>query len=311
MRRVYRLVGRVAPTKASVLVTGETGTGKELVARAVHRLSPRAAHPFVAVNCSAIPDTLLESELFGHAKGAFTGAVQSRKGLIQEAHEGTLFLDEISTLSPEVQVRLLRVLQDRRVQRVGSNHPVPVDFRLVAATNDDVLRLVDEGTFREDLFFRLDVFPIDVPPLRQRREDVPLLAAHFLRVYGEEHRLEPPRLTRCTAGRMMAYEWPGNVRELEHFVERSVIMHAGRNSFPFDLPRPRPDHAGAELLHEALAEVWTLERLEREYLLATLERTDWQQSETARALGIDRRTIHRKLSRYRAEGVLLDRGMPG
>jgi DNA-binding NtrC family response regulator len=304
MQRVYRLVSRVAGTRASVLVTGETGTGKELVARAVHRLSPRAERPFVALNCAAIPEALLESELFGHVRGAFTGAVQSRKGLIEEAEGGTLFLDEISTLTRDVQVKLLRVLQDRTVQRVGSNAARPVDFRLVAATNDDVLNLVASGSFREDLFFRLDVFPIDVPPLRHRREDVPLLAAHFLRMYGQEHGLEPPRLTQTTVRRMMAYDWPGNVRELEHFVERSVIMHAGRDTFPFDLPRPRPGHAGTELLGEALSETWTLERLEREYLLATLERTDWQQSEAAERLGINRRTIHRKLRRYREEGLL-------
>jgi DNA-binding NtrC family response regulator len=306
MNRVFRLISRVAPTKASVLVTGETGTGKELVARAIHQLSPRADAPFVAVNCSAIPDTLLESELFGHTRGSFTGAVQSRKGLIEEAQGGTLFLDEISTLSQDMQVKLLRVLQDRRVQRVGSNHAVSIDFRLVAATNRDLATLASDGDFREDLYFRLDVFPIEVPPLRHRKEDIPLLTGHFVSRYSEEHGLEAPRIVPGTLARMMAYSWPGNVRELENFIERSVIMYAGRDHFPFDLPRRGTDHQGVEILGEAIDGQWTLDRLEREYLLSTLERNRWQQSAAAEILGVNRRTIHRKLKRYREEGFLTE-----
>ncbi len=304
MQRVFRLIERVAPTRASVLVTGETGTGKELVARAVHDLSPRATKPFVAVNCSAIPSTLLEAELFGHMRGSFTGAVQSRKGLIEEAAGGTLFLDEISTLSEDVQVKLLRVLEDRRVQRVGSNTPVSVDFRLVAATNTDLGSLVASGGFREDLFFRLDVFPIGVPPLRERADDIPLLASHFVARFADEHGVEPPRVSPQTLSRMMAYNWPGNVRELENFIERSVIMYPDAEGFPFDLPRAAPGNEGASALTRAVEGQWTLDRLEREYLLATLERTRWQQGAAAEILGINRRTIHRKLKRYREEGVL-------
>jgi DNA-binding NtrC family response regulator len=306
MTHVFRLLERVAPTRASVLVTGETGTGKELVARAIHELSPRSNRPYVAVNCSAIPDTLLESELFGHTKGSFTGAIQSRRGLIEEASGGTLFLDEISTLNEDVQVKLLRVLQDRRVQRVGSNNAVSVDFRLVAATNQDLAPRVAAGEFREDLYFRLDVFPIEVPPLRNRREDIPLLTSHFLSTYAEEHGLEPPRLPPSTLSRMVAYDWPGNVRELENFIERSMIMYGGRDGFPFDLPRRHVSGPGADLLGQALDGRWTLEHLEREYLLASLERNQWQQAATADMLGINRRTIHRKLKRYREQGHLPD-----
>jgi two-component system response regulator PilR (NtrC family) len=306
MQKVFRLVERVAPTRASVLVTGETGTGKDLVARAVHDLSPRAAEPFLAVSCSAIPSTLLEAELFGHTRGSFTGAVQSRKGLIEEAAGGTLFLDEISTLSEDVQVKLLRVLQDRRVQRVGSSSPVPVDFRLVAATNKDLGHLVEAGLFREDLFFRLDVFPIPVPPLRERRDDILALADHFLERFGDLHGIEAPRISPSTLARMMSYDWPGNVRELENFIERSVIMHPGARSFPFDLPRPGQGNGATAMIERALEDQWTLDRLEREYLLSTLERTRWRQSAAAELLGINRRTIHRKLTRYKEEGLLPD-----
>jgi len=304
MQRLFRLVERVAPTRATVLITGETGTGKELVARAVHEHSPRGDKPFVAVNCSAIPSTLLEAELFGHVRGSFTGAVQSRKGLIEEASGGTLFLDEISTLSLDVQVKLLRVLEDRRVQRVGSNAPVPVDFRLVAATNTDLTPLVAAGTFREDLLFRLDVFAIQVPPLRDRLDDIPLLAGHFIARFSTEHGIEPPRVSPHTLSRMMSYDWPGNVRELENFIERSVIMHPGADGFPFDLPRALPGSEGSATLSRAVEDAWTLDRLEREYLLSMLERNRWQQAAVADLLGINRRTIHRKLKRYREEGLL-------
>jgi two-component system, NtrC family, response regulator PilR len=306
MQRVFRLIERVAPTRATVLVTGETGTGKELVARAVHDLSPRSEEPFVAVNCSAIPSTLLEAELFGHVRGSFTGAVQSRKGLIEEAAGGTLFLDEISTLSEDVQVKLLRVLEDRRVQRVGSNASVAVDFRLVAATNTDLAALVAAGKFREDLYFRLDVFPIVVPALRERRDDITLLTAHFIARFSSEHGLEAPRVSANTLSRMMAYEWPGNVRELENFIERSVIMFPGSDGFPFDLPRGAASGEAMTTLAHAVDEEWTLDHLEREYLLSTLERHRWQQAAVADILGINRRTIHRKLKRYREEGLLPD-----
>ena len=306
MQRLYSLIDRVAPTRATVLITGETGTGKELVARAIHELSPRARQSFVPVNCSAIPDTLLEAELFGHTKGSFTGAIQSRKGLVEEASGGTLFLDEISTLSQDVQVKLLRLLQERRIQRIGSPVSAPVDFRLVAATNRELRTMVREGTFREDLFFRLDVFPIDVPPLRDRVSDLPLLTQHFLTRFAQDYGVRPPGLSTRTLSRMVAYAWPGNVRELENFIERSLVMHGGAESFPFDIPRRATTVEAASVLDRALDADWTLERLEREYIMAMLERNRWQKGATAEVLGVDRRTIHRKLKRYRESGALAD-----
>jgi DNA-binding NtrC family response regulator len=306
MVRLYSLIDRVAPTRATVLITGETGTGKELVARAVHEVSPRARQPFVPVNCSAIPETLLEAELFGHTKGSFTGAIQSRKGLVEEANGGTLFLDEISTLSQDVQVKLLRLLQERRIQRIGSPVSVPVDFRLIAATNKDLRTMVGEGTFREDLFFRLDVFPIDVPPLRDRLSDLPLLTQHFLTRFSQDYGTQAPGLSTRTLSQMMAYAWPGNVRELENFIERSVIMYDGAESFLFDIPRRAATVEAASTLDQAIEADWTLERLEREYILTVLERNRWQKSVSAGVLGVDRRTLHRKLKRYRESGALVD-----
>jgi len=304
MQRLHRLIERVAPTRANVLVTGETGTGKELVARAVHDLSDRAERPFIPVNCSALPETLLESELFGHVKGSFTGAIETRKGLVEEAAGGTLFLDEISTLTENIQVKLLRVVQDRRVQRVGGRASLPVDFRLVVATNVDLAAAVREGSFREDLYFRLNVFPIEVPPLRDRREDIALLANPFRLRFSDELGLEPPGLGPETLARLMAYDWPGNVRELENFIERSVIMYPGEKAFPFDVPHAPQGGAVGELIGSATSAAWTLDRLEREYILTVLDRVRWQQATAAELLGVNRRTIYRKLKRYREEGHL-------
>lgn len=306
MQRLFDVMERVAPTRATVLITGETGTGKELVARGIHDLSDRARRPFVAVNCSALPEGILESELFGHVKGSFTGAIQSRRGLFEEAQGGTLFLDEISTISPAIQVKLLRVLQDRKIQRVGGRDPIPVDFRLIVATNQDLAEEVRAGNFREDLFYRLNVFPIRVPPLRERREDIPLLAAHFRTRFAEENGVKAPEITPETLARMTAYEWPGNVRELENFVERGVILHAGARSLPFDPPGgpgggTRPER---ELLARSREERWNLDRLEREYILATLDDCRWHQGKASALLGINRRTLYRKLKRYREEGLL-------
>ncbi len=305
MQRVFDLIERVAPTRANVLVLGETGTGKELVARAVHRFSDRARRPFVPVNCSALPETLLESELFGHMKGSFTGAIQTKRGLFEEAAGGTLFLDEISTVTPNIQVKLLRVLQERTIKRIGGTEQLPVDFRLVAASNRDLEELADEGEFREDLLYRLNVFPIQVPPLRERPTDIPLLANHFRLRYAEENGVEPPAISPETMGRMMAYDWPGNVRELENFIERSVIMHAGERSIPFEGGRRHTrERAEESVLTKAREETWDLDRLEREYILSVLERTHWHQGAAADVLGVNRRTLYRKLKRYREEGIL-------
>ncbi|MFQ5680005.1 MAG: sigma-54-dependent transcriptional regulator, partial [Gemmatimonadota bacterium] len=274
LERMFDLLERVAPTRSTVLLTGETGTGKELSARAIHELSPRSRKPFVPVNCSAVPETLLESELFGHVKGAFTGAIASRRGLFEEAHAGTLFLDEISTVSANIQVKLLRVLQEKRIQRVGGGAPISVDFRLICATNVDLAEEVSTGRFREDLYYRINVFPIHVPPLRERKSDIPLLANHFRLRFAEENQVEPPGISAETLARMMEYEWPGNVRELENFVERAMIMYAGAPSVRFDPPgRERSDGDEHGLVERARAEGWDLDRLEREYILVTLEET--------------------------------------
>jgi two-component system NtrC family response regulator/two-component system response regulator HydG len=303
LQRVHDLLKRVAPTRATVLITGETGTGKELVARSLHELSDRSRGPFVAINCSALPETLLESELFGYVKGAFTGAVAPRRGLFEEANGGTLFLDEIATISPAIQVKLLRVLQERRIQRLGSSQSVAVDFRLVAAGNLDLAGQVEAGTFREDLFYRLNIFPITVPPLRERKEDIPLLASHFRLRFAEENGLEPPEIRADTMERLLEHDWPGNVRELENFIERAVIMHAGTKSMPFDAPGTRRGDAASELATRSIRERWTLDRLEREYILDVVRETNGHQIRAAEILGIDRRTLYRKLKQYREEGV--------
>jgi DNA-binding NtrC family response regulator len=306
--RVLDLVARVAPTRATVLITGETGTGKELVARAVHALSDRSRKSFVPVNCSALPETLLESELFGHLKGSFTGAIETRRGVFEEAAEGTLFLDEVGTLSSTTQVKLLRALQERRIQRVGGGPQIAVDFRLVAATNVDLAKEVEAGRFRDDLYYRLNVFPIQVPPLRERRSDIPLLAAHFLSRVAQENEITPPELPPELIRRMMEYDWPGNVRELESFIEREVILHAGARRIPASSLN---DLAGAEgaTLGRAEQHGWSLDQLEREYILRTLESVHWHQAKAAEVLGIDRRTLYRKLRRYQADGLLGDRNL--
>ena len=301
MERVRDLISRVAPSRATVLITGDTGTGKELVARSIHALSGRAEKSFVGVNCSAIPETLLESELFGHVKGAFTGAITNKRGLMEEASGGSLFLDEVGTITQNIQVKLLRVLQERTILRVGAREAVPVDIRLIAATNLDLAEEVRAGRFREDLFYRLSVFPVHVPSLSERRDDIPLLAAYFLRRAAAEHQVTPPSIPPTTMQRLMEYEWPGNVRELENFVERSVIMHAGSKTIPFDPGEGLHRRREHDLLKSAREERWDLDRLEREYILSVLDDVAGHQGRAAEILGIDRRTLYRKLKRYRGD----------
>ncbi len=297
LERMFDLIERVSATRSTVLITGETGTGKELVARAIHDLSPRAGKPFVPVNCSSLPDSLLESELFGHMKGSFTGAIATRRGLFEEAHGGTVFLDEAGTISSHTQVKLLRVLQERQVQRVGGGAWIPVDFRLIAATNVDLTKEVEEGRFRDDLYFRLNVFPIEVPPLRDRLDDIPLLANHFRQRFADENDVDPPAITPETLGRMMEYEWPGNVRELENFIERSMIMYQGSSAIRFDTPGGTGSPE-ASSLGRARDDRWTIDRLEREHIMSVLEETRGNQTKASEILGIDRRTLYRKLRRF-------------
>jgi transcriptional regulator with PAS, ATPase and Fis domain len=306
LERVIDLIARVAPSRANVLITGETGTGKELVARAVHEASNRHNKAFMPINCAAIPDNLLESELFGHMKGAFTGAIQNKKGLFEEASGGTVFLDEISTMSMSLQPKLLRVLQEYVIMRVGGRQPIPVNIRLIAATNQDLKKLVAEGQYREDLFYRLNVFPIEVPPLRERMEDIPLLSNFFLQKYAELYTIDPPKLPARTLDRMIGYDWPGNVRELENFIERAVVLHAsgGSATVGFELPADETEEGdGSNILDEAQRKKWAFEDLEREYIFRVLESVRWKKTEAAEILGIDRRTLYRKLKRYETEGA--------
>jgi two-component system, NtrC family, response regulator HydG len=301
MERMFDLVERVAPTRATVLITGETGTGKELVARAIHELSDRARKPFVPINCSALPETLLESELFGHTKGSFTGAIANKRGLFEEASGGTLFLDEISTMPPSTQVKLLRVLQERKLHRVGGSQPVTVDFRLLAATNLDLGEEVRAGRFREDLFYRLNVFPVRVPSLRERQGDIPLLANFFRLRFAQENGVRAPEIAPDTMKRLMEYGWPGNVRELENYIERAVIMYSGARTIPFEAPAGDVEHSEQNLVDSARRERWTMERLEKEYILDVLQQTDGHRGHAAEILGIDRRTLYRKLKQYDRE----------
>ncbi len=298
MQQLFEVIKRIAARRdASALIIGSTGTGKELVARAIHYNSDRKDAPFMPINCSAIPDTLLESELFGHQKGAFTGAHETRRGLIEEAQGGTVFLDEINTLSPSLQVKLLRVLQERVVRRVGGRENIPIDIRLVSASNQDLEEAVKRSEFRQDLFYRLNVVPVRLPDLKDRSEDIPLLVHHFLQKFAQQHG-EPQRRFSNEAMRvLMTHAWPGNVRELENAVEHALTMGAGETLLPEDLPvsvtAPERD-----IVHEATLDDVTLAEVERRYILRILEKMGRHQIKTATVLGIDRRTLYRRLRQY-------------
>jgi DNA-binding NtrC family response regulator len=305
MIELYKEIARVAPSRSTVLVVGESGTGKELVARSIHKHSPRAASAFVPVNCGALAESLLEAELFGHVKGAFTGAERDRKGLWEEAEGGTLFLDEIGETSPAMQVKLLRALQEGEIRRVGASRAAHVDARVVAATNRDLEREVKSGRFREDLFYRLSVVTLRVPPLRERRSDIPLLAERFLRRASANAGRE--RTLRFGAGalaRLSAYEWQGNVRELESAVEYAALRARGAEVAPEDLPaklqtqtvRAAAARTPLTALYEDLP---TLDELERRYLLHVLEAAGGNRTRAAELLGIDRRTLYRMAERFK------------
>ena len=299
MQKVRHLVERVALTPATVLIQGESGTGKELVANAIHTLSPRVGGPFIRVNCAALTETLLETELFGHEKGAFTGALVRKMGRFELADGGTLFLDEIGELSFNVQAKLLRVLQERTFERVGGEKTIKVDVRIIAATNRDLLKEVQEGRFREDLYYRLSVFPISIPPLRERQEDIPYLADHFvkkLRTYGQGKTLVPGVLTQ-----LMAYEWPGNVRELENVIERMVIISSGTVIGNDELPvfnSLKKEEKGRIGAFELPPEGVSLEELEKSFLKQALEQTGGNQSQAAKRLGLSRHALLYRLEKY-------------
>lgn len=293
MRKVLELIDKVAPTDATVLVLGESGTGKELVARRIHHTSPRRDKPLVAVHCATFPENLLESELFGYERGAFTGATRRKVGHFEYADGGTIFLDEVGELPASVQAKLLRFLQERQFTRLGGVEPVRVDVRVIAATNRDLEREVREGRFREDLFYRLNVFPIELPPLRERKEDIPLLVEHFLR-----QRNRPPDVVSPEAMEaLLAYDWPGNVRELENVIERALILAGEGRITPDLLPfgRPKPG-AKVELPDEGV----NLEEVERELITQALEKAGWNKAKAAKLLGITRRRLY---SRMEALGI--------
>lgn len=293
MKNLFSSIRKVADSDATVLLMGESGTGKELVARAIHFASKRKARNFVAVNCSALPDTLLESELFGHTKGAFTGATESRQGLFSHANSGTLFLDEIADTSPAVQAKLLRVMQDKKIRRLGDSNEVEVDVRIITATSRDLRRLIDENRFREDLFYRINVFPLSLPPLRERREDIPLLVEHFLKGRKQIHPSALDLLTR--------YSWPGNVRELENMVERLVVFSSEDVVTPDDLPIETRDIICNKLethLPYADARQRVLDDFTRNFLIKVLMQTEGNVTRAAEAAGLDRANFQRLMRRY-------------
>ena len=300
MRSVFDLVSRVAPTDAAVLVLGESGTGKELVARAIHDTSMRSSGPFVALNCAAVPPSLIESELFGHVKGAFTDARRTHEGLFVQATGGTLFLDEIGDLPLEMQPKLLRALQERRVRPVGSSAEVEFDARIVTATNVDLERRVEEDRFREDLLYRIDVVRIELPPLRERGHDILLLAQHFLEAHRKAGEPGPRALSEAAASKLMAYDWPGNVRELENCMERAVALSRREEITADDLPLKIREHLTDRLLLAAddTDELVTLEELESRYIHRVLDMVSGNKSRAARVLGLDRRSLYRRLQKY-------------
>src|SRR5687767_1396809 len=301
MQELFHLLETVASANSTILISGETGTGKEVVARAIHHNSPRKAHRFVALNCSAIPETLLEAELFGHVRGAFTGAVGARQGRFEQAHKGTLFLDEVGTMSTALQMKLLRALQEREFERVGDSQTIKVDVRVIAATNSDLGRMVSEGAFREDLYYRLNVIPIQLPPLRDRRDDIPILVRHFLQKYAPERKMQVSQ----TAMRvLMAYPWPGNVRQLENAVERAVTLGGGRKEIDVvDLPPEIQDVPQAlatpfvEFPDDGLDLPAYLTSIERDLIRRSLERTGGNRNKAAELLRIKRTTLVEKLKR--------------
>lgn len=297
MKAVFDLVNRVSQATANILITGESGTGKEVVARAIHEGGPRATKPFVAINCTAIPETLLESELFGHAKGSFTGAIHRKRGLFEEAEGGTLFLDEIGDMNISLQSKLLRVIQERKVRAVGENIARDVDVRIIAATHKDLKLAIKEGRFREDLYYRLSVIPITIPPLRNRKEDIPLLAEHFLKKYAAMNNLKVKGFTKRAMSKMMSLKWEGNVRELENFVERAVVLCEGTLIDEKDIPAQEVESA-EQFFGRATGDFPTVAQLEERYIRLVLEKTGGRKDKASQILGINRRTLYRKEREY-------------
>jgi len=305
MRDLFQLLEIVAATSSTVLISGETGTGKELAAKAIHHNSARRSQRFVAINCSAIPETLLEAELFGHVRGAFTGAVATRQGRLEQAHKGTLFLDEVGTMSPALQAKLLRVLQEREFERVGDSHSIKIDVRVIAATHSDLAKMVADGTFREDLYYRLNVIPVTLPPLRERRDDIPILVQHFLQKLSAELGRGPATMSQDAMRRMMAYHWPGNVRQLENVVERALAFSQGRPQV--DLQDLAPELRSEPAATGTATGVWFpddgldfegyISGIELSLIKQSLERTHGNKRQAAKLLKLNRTTLIEKLKR--------------
>jgi two-component system response regulator HydG len=299
MKTLLETLAMVAPSDATVLIMGESGTGKEVIANAIHHNSPRAGEPFIKVSCAALPETLLESELFGHEKGAFTGAVARREGRFQLAHRGAIFLDEVGEMSPALQTKLLRVLQEKEFEPLGSARTIKVDIRVIAATNRDLEKEVKEGRFREDLYYRLNVVPLVLPTLRERREDIPLLADHFLALFREKNRKPIKAISGKALDLLVRYDWPGNVRELENVIERAVILSRDEVLFPADLPpQIRMLSEGVEEAGFVIPTGMSLDEMERALIVKTLDETGGNRTRASEILGINRRTLQNKLKQY-------------
>ncbi len=294
MHEVFDLIRRVAPASANVLISGESGTGKERVARAIHDEGPRRTKEFIAINCTAIPEALLESELFGHAKGAFTGAITKKRGLFEEAEGGTIFLDEIGDMNLSLQSKLLRVIQEKKIRAVGENIDHDVDVRIVAATHKDLKAAIKNGTFREDLYYRLSVIPITIPPLRHRREDIPLLAEHFLKKYAAANKSQVHKFSQEAMARLISMPWEGNVRELENVIERAVVLARGTEIDTKDLPSAGEGNVESFFESNNMGSLPTLEEIEKRYFKFILDKTGGRKEKAAQILGVNRRTLYRK-----------------
>jgi len=297
--KLKKMGEKIARSDSTVLIEGESGTGKELVARAIHYHSPRSDKPFVTINCAALPENLLESELFGHVKGSFTGAIKDKEGLFKVADGGTFFLDEVGMTSPAIQAKLLRVVEEKEITPVGGTTPVKVDVRLIAATNADLEQEVKLGNFRADLYYRLHVIPIRIPPLRQRKDDIKLLSSYFVRKYCQKIQIEEKNVTDEAMKRLLSYKWPGNVRELENAIEHAVLLSRGNQIAPEDLPQNIKEGKEVDLVTEAQPTAPTLETIEKTYIFWVLNQTGWQKSKAAQVLGIDSSTLYRKIEKYK------------
>ena len=295
MQKIYDLIERISDSSSNVLIYGESGTGKELVAKAIHYNGFRKEGPLIAVNCAAIPETLLESELFGYKKGAFTDAKMDKKGLIFEANEGTLFLDEITEMSPTLQAKLLRVIEEREVRPLGDTNSYPVDMRIICTTNRDLKSLIQEGRFREDLFYRVKVIDIELPPLRERKEDLPLLIQYFVNKFGRDSKKEISGVSERALNILLNYSWPGNIRELENVLQRAVTLSQNEEILPEDLPTALIEEVGENIIEKGLIKKYTIKQLEKEYIKRVLIEVEGNKSKAAGILGLDRKTLYRKL----------------